>query len=255
MPENTIEHTDGRYPLLAARIREELARRRMSRQLLADEARISLSTLEKALRGHGRVPLATLVRLENALGIRLRGPDGPAFRNQASDFAPRDLGGYSRSSVAWLEGRYVTLRPSFSDADAIFAYCTDIGWSSDLSCLVFHESDRLDRSFTHEGPVSVPGLSDHVYLATNVSGQHRLIIASRPAINGGEMYGVMTTLKSGRGASLTPVATTMVFVPEAAVGRIEYGLLPKGHKCWAEYAAYLRKAADGTRVAFLPEGS
>ena len=35
--------------LVAATIREELARRRMSRQHLADQARLSISTLEKAL--------------------------------------------------------------------------------------------------------------------------------------------------------------------------------------------------------------
>lgn len=37
---------------VAVRVREEIARRRISRQLLADEARISLSTLEKALSSH-----------------------------------------------------------------------------------------------------------------------------------------------------------------------------------------------------------
>ena len=36
---------------IALRVREELARRRLSRQWLADESRVSLSTLEKALSG------------------------------------------------------------------------------------------------------------------------------------------------------------------------------------------------------------
>ena len=36
---------------VALLVREELARRRLSRQWLADEARLSLSTLEKALAG------------------------------------------------------------------------------------------------------------------------------------------------------------------------------------------------------------
>ena len=57
---------------IAAAIREELARRRISRQFLADEARISISTLEKALSGRRAFTLATTIRLEEALGIRLR---------------------------------------------------------------------------------------------------------------------------------------------------------------------------------------
>ena len=49
-------------------VREELARRRLSRQWLADEAKVSLSTLEKALSGRRPFTLATVVRLEDALG-------------------------------------------------------------------------------------------------------------------------------------------------------------------------------------------
>ena len=53
-------------------VREELARRRLSRQWLADAARVSLSTLEKALAGSRPFTLATVVRLEGALGTSLR---------------------------------------------------------------------------------------------------------------------------------------------------------------------------------------
>ena len=60
--------------VIAAKVREELARRRMSRQQLADMARVSISTLEKALNGSRAFTLATIVRLETALGIALR-PD------------------------------------------------------------------------------------------------------------------------------------------------------------------------------------
>src|SRR5438309_3790273 len=53
-------------------VREELARRRLSRQWLADEAKVSLSTLEKALAGRRPFTLATVVRLEDALATSLR---------------------------------------------------------------------------------------------------------------------------------------------------------------------------------------
>ena len=57
---------------VASVIREELARRRISRKRLADQAKISISTLEKALSGRRPFTLATTIRLEEALGVALR---------------------------------------------------------------------------------------------------------------------------------------------------------------------------------------
>ena len=53
-------------------IREELAKRRLTRAALADDAKLSLSTLEKAMAGQRPFTLATVVRLESALGMKLR---------------------------------------------------------------------------------------------------------------------------------------------------------------------------------------
>src|SRR6202000_2237049 len=57
---------------IAETIREEIARRRISRQTLAEQAKLSLSTLEKVLGGRRPFTLATTVRLEQALGVSLR---------------------------------------------------------------------------------------------------------------------------------------------------------------------------------------
>src|SRR5688572_3959615 len=57
---------------IADTIREEIARRRISRQSLAELAKLSLSTLEKVLGGRRPFTLATTVRLEQALGVSLR---------------------------------------------------------------------------------------------------------------------------------------------------------------------------------------
>ena len=57
---------------VAETIREEIARRRISRQSLAEQAKLSLSTLEKVLGGRRPFTLATTVRLEQALGVSLR---------------------------------------------------------------------------------------------------------------------------------------------------------------------------------------
>ena len=73
MPETSEKQLSAEQSrLVAAIIREQLARRRMSRQHLADQAKISISTLEKALSGRRPFTLATTVRLEEALGVSLR---------------------------------------------------------------------------------------------------------------------------------------------------------------------------------------
>src|SRR3954447_22644238 len=100
---------------VAATIREEIARRHISRQHLAEQAKLSLSTLEKVLGGRRPFTLATTVRLEQALGVSLRKePDAPPLVIPINgDIAPDGLGAYSRRAVAWIEGAYVTIRPSF----------------------------------------------------------------------------------------------------------------------------------------------
>ncbi len=115
---------------VAETIREEIARRRISRQTLAEQAKLSLSTLEKVLGGRRPFTLATTVRLEQALGVSLRkGSDvAPAALPANGDVAPDGLGAYSRRAVTWLEGIYVTVRPSFGDKEAIYAYRTEIAW-------------------------------------------------------------------------------------------------------------------------------
>src|SRR5947208_12342144 len=110
-PKLSAEHSRH----IAGLIREELARRRISRQLLADQAKISISTLEKALAGRRPFTLATTVRLEEALGVSLRNNHvkPAAAPSPVLGLAPAELGYYSRPAVAWIEGAYLTLRPSF----------------------------------------------------------------------------------------------------------------------------------------------
>lgn len=236
---------------IAEAVREELARRRMSRQALADLARISISTLEKALAGRRSFTLATTIRLEEALGRKLREPPlGATGRSPApaAGFAPPELGSYSRPSLAWIEGTYLTLRPSFGDPEAIYAYRTDILWSDERSCMIFREGERLDAAFTQYGEVAAPHQSGHLYLVTNRHGQHRLVVLSRPTIEGA-MYGVLTTLQAGRGSQLIPVAAAIAFVPagrgEPAVsGRI--GRRDPGYEACRRHLDRVR--ADGFAV-------
>jgi transcriptional regulator with XRE-family HTH domain len=236
---------------VAALIREELARRRISRQRLADDAKISLSTLEKALSGRRPFTLATTIRLEEALGVPLRRANGAGDAvSQAAGIAPEELGSYSRQAVLWIEGAYLTLRPSFGVKDGIYAYRTEIFWDEARSSLAFRESERLDAAFTQYGSVSVPNQSGHIYLVTNHDGQYRLITVARPTISG-EMHGVLSTLHAGPGSHLTPVAVPIALVPARAVANAEFGRIGPGHSCYELYRAYLKRTIDDAFARFL----
>lgn len=219
---------------IARKVREELARRRISRQALADMARISISTLEKALSGRRSFTLATVIRLEEALGSSLRGRPAPA---SASDFAPDELGGYARGAVRWLEGCYLTLRPWFSAQPGIHAYQTVIAWEPALSRLVFSEAERSD-SFAQHGSVSLPHLSGHIYLVTNEFGQFRLVILGRPTIRG-SLYGLLTTLLVGHGSQLVPSSCPIALIRIREGEEPVFGHVEPEHPTYAGYRAEL----------------
>jgi len=251
VPEKQLSAEQSR--LVATQVREELARRRISRQHLADKAKISISTLEKALGGKRPFTLATIVRLEEALGLSLRKPNGDAANAPSTndDVAPDGLGSYARRAVTWLAGSYLTLRPSFGEKDAIYAYRTEIVWDEEASCLVFRETERFDAAFTQFGEVSIPNQSGHIYLVTNRHGQYRLITVARPTI-AGEMHGILTTLLAGRGSQLTPIAAPIAFVPLRAMPDAVFGRVSAKDAKYEAYRRYLKRTIEEPFALFLP---
>ena len=238
---------------IAETIREEIARRRISRQSLAELAKLSLSTLEKVLGGRRPFTLATTVRLEQALGVSLRKASAApvAAMPVNGDIAPDGLGAYSRQAVTRIEGTYVTIRPSFGGKDAIFAYRTEISWDETASSLAFRESERQDAAYTQFGEVAVPNESGHIYLVTNRHGQHRLITVARLAISG-EMYGIITTLLAGRGSLLTPIAAPIAYLPIKMIPNPSFGRISSDNANYAVYREHLRRTIDEPFAMFLP---
>jgi transcriptional regulator with XRE-family HTH domain len=223
----------------AIRIKEELARRRMSRASLAAKAKISLSSLEKGLTGTRTFTDQTLVRIEDALGLKLRASGrGPGL------IAPEDMGSYSRPAVKWLEGNYLTIRPSSSKLPAIYVYTTEIAWDDDKAHLVFQEKARADKAYAQAGHVSVSHQSGHIYLVTNKHGQHRLITVSRQGITG-ELYGLLLTLQTEKGARLVPVAMPIVLVPFSQLDEApSFGTISENHRAYVRQKAWLDRAIE-----------
>jgi len=243
--------SDAQSRQIAATVREELARRRISRQQLADQAKLSISTLEKALGGRRPFTLATTVRLEQALGVSLRKgiEDAPASAPNG-EIAAESLGAYSRRAVTWMEGTYVTIRPSFSEPGAIYAYRTEIAWDAAACCLAFREGERIDAAFSQAGEVAVPNLSGHIYLVTIRDGQHRVITVSRPTIRGA-MYGIIATLRAGPGSQLIPIAAPIAYIPLRNVATPRFGRVMPGEESYDAYRAELRRTMDEPFAVFM----
>jgi transcriptional regulator with XRE-family HTH domain len=229
---------------ISNQIKEELARRRMTRAALAETAKLSLSTIEKAMSGQRPFTLASVVRLETALSVKLR-------RGGGTTLAHDSLGSYGRPAVQWLEGKYVAVRSSFSDPAVLVSYMVEILWDAVEGNLIFRESERMDPAYRHDGLVSVPHQSGHIYLVTNRHGQYRLSILSRPMITG-EMYGLLTTLHLGRGSQLTPVSTPIVLAPLAMLGAdVAYGRIDANNSVYGRYSAFLKRAVDDPFVMMV----
>ncbi len=238
---------------VAIRLREEIARRRISRQGLAETARLSISTLEKALSGRRRFTLATVVRLEEALGASLREPVKEEALTPAPaaipGLAPVEMGSYSRPAVQWIEGKYTTIRPSFGDPTGMYAYSTEICWNDDLGHLNFYESERVDADYSQTGFVSMPHISGQVYLVTSEEGQYRMLVLGR-ATRDGRMYGLLTTLVVGAGSQLVPTSCPIALVPQDQLPDSEFGKIEQGNICFDDYRAILDTAtgSDFCRV-------
>ena len=86
MTEQTLSAAEN--DTVAGIVREALARQRITRQFLADQAKISLSTLEKALSGQRPFTLASIVRLETALGVALRSQSQARATERLNGVAP-----------------------------------------------------------------------------------------------------------------------------------------------------------------------
>jgi hypothetical protein len=155
--------------------------------------------------------------------------------------------------MRWIEGQYLTLRPSFGTPGGIYAYLTTIQWLPDKRHLGFAESQRLDARFEQAGHVSMPNLSGHIYLVTNETGQHRLAILARPTIDG-VLYGVLTTLQVGSGSQLVPVACAIALRKSAGQSDFPIGLLAPGSDDYQACRETLDAAITGDFVRFYPSG-
>jgi hypothetical protein len=152
------------------------------------------------------------------------------------------MGAYARPAVQWLEGTYLTLRPSFSEPRAIFAYLTSINWDEANGHLVFSETARTDAEYEQKGFVSFPNISGAIYLVTMWQGQYRVALLNRPS--GRWLSGILLTLAAGQGAQLIPASVPIVLLPTTAEDGKTIGVVREGDADYEEYRTCVDRVTD-----------
>jgi hypothetical protein len=66
------------------------------------------------------------------------------------------------------------------------------------------------------------------------------------------MFGIMTTLKAGRGAELIPVSAPIAYVPLEGLANVEFGRIAAGHPRYEAYRKYIKRTIDEPFALFLP---
>ncbi len=165
-------------------------------------------------------------------------PVDPSTALSFPQLAPEHMGAYSKSAVRWLEGRYLALRPSFSTPGDIFSYLIDIHWVEEAGYLTFAERKQVDTRIEQTGHVSLPNLSGHIYLATNESGQLRLMMLSRPTVEG-TLYGTLSALREGQGSQLAPACCAIALVRFERLDDPLIGAVPNGTPHHTAYSKIL----------------
>ncbi len=158
-------------------IREELARRRITRNI-SPIMPAFLFRRWKNLSGQRSLTLSTLIRLEEALGIKLR-QSAVRESRRLPDVAPDTPGLLCPPAVSWIEGDYLTLRRPFRPP-ARFMPTAPPSPGARTATFCLPRVRTSGHCIYPEGEVSIPHQSGYIYLVTNKAGQYRLIIVTRP---------------------------------------------------------------------------
>lgn len=189
-----------------ARVRDALERRGWSQRTLADRTLLGESTVFRLLKG--QYTPKTLRKVERALD--LLDETGPAGGHAPVTIADVCYGGYVRELYRHYEGRYVCLRPSFADPEAMLsAYPLTIAWSDAERGLTFSDGNP---GYEQTGMVTVPTGTQFLHFVTLDNGSARLITAYHMPPGDAMIRGVVLTFANPRGRELYPAVAPILMV-------------------------------------------
>ena len=173
---------------------------------------------------------------DGSAGAAPNGQNGMERHAVGGIAAPVYMGAYTRAAVDHYLGDYLTLRPDFTNPEAVVAYRTQISWDDEWPSLLFEECDRPDAPYSHRGRLYVPASSSFIHLVSLTKGAMRMIVVSQ-LDRDGLMRGLITTLNKQR-ATYVPVSTPIVYAKRDAAG-LAFGTITPQHAAYAGYRALL----------------
>ncbi len=230
-----------------ARIKTAMIEKKLTQAELADAADCHEKTIQNLMQGR-TVRDQTLFDVCTVLDldfeeIKSVWSGQPGVREElgrpraTGDAAPIYMGAYTRAAVDHYIGSYLTLRPSFSAADTIVAYRTDVRWDSDWPSLLFEESERPDASFSHRGRLYIPASSMFIHFVSLTKGAMRMVVVSQ-LDQMQRMRGLITTLNKQQ-ALIVPVSAPIVFMRQDSFVGGAFGEIGPGDARFDAYNALL----------------
>ncbi len=175
--------------------------------------------------------------------------DEPGHPGATTEIAPIYMGGYTRPAVEHLIGSYLTIRPSFTKDDVIFAFQTDVSWDESWPSLIFEECNRPDAPYSHRGRVHVPTSSPFIHFVSLTKGAMRMILLPQPDQTD-SMRGLITTL-SRQGAAITPVSSPIIYRKLDDAAAPQYGEIAAAEPAFNEYKALLDDCLTSGHVSLV----
>jgi DNA-binding Xre family transcriptional regulator len=244
---------EGKQSPALALIKTAMIEKKITQAELADAADIHEKTIQNLLAGRS-VRDQTLFDVCMVLGLDFakvkaawvraghETRDAPEPNGAEGRAAPVYMGAYTRAGVDHYIGSYLTVRPSFSMADGIMAYRTDIAWDDEWPSLLFQERDRPDKPYLHRDRLYIPASSMYVHLVSLTKGAMRMVMVSQLGPDG-QMRGLVTTLSKQR-AQLVPVSAPIVYIKRDDFSGVALGEISAGGAGHREYRQLLDETVE-----------
>ncbi len=250
------DHIRTSRTLALQRIRTAMIEKKITQAGLADAADCHEKTVQNLMGGRS-VRDQTLFDVCMVLDLDFdelkaqwsgTGPPGQPHRDEpgqpaaGTEIAPIYMGGYTRAAVDHLSGSFLTLRPSFTKENVVFAFRTEIAWDESWPSLLFQEHNRPDAPYSHRGRVHVPPSSQFIHLVSLTKGAMRMVLLSQ-IDQTQTMRGLITTL-SRDGATIAPVSAPIVYRRLSAGEPANYGEFAAGDLAYQSYRSMLDSCID-----------
>ena len=220
--------TDVQREAFVRRVRLEMAKLGLTREVLAERAACKERTLGNLLAGQS-VRDTTIAKVARVLGLDIEdalGREGTVTEVPAAKLEGRageEYGGYLLSANAHYVGTYIAYRRVFSDRNELFRSVYEFDWDDEFDRLRFFElqrfrgQDNRPIASSHAGGIYISPHTGLLHLLTTFQGALRLVTLTKFRMGDTRLRGVILT-QSDRDRFFQP-ATSAIFLEKIETRR------------------------------------